>query len=125
MKLRGYAFCKNGMYLYEDSVDYDITDDTLSSLPFKDVFRIETELPDGTVTWDEYIGFDDTKSPKAVASLCSVFNLFQEDLLRDCLKNGLFGDYSYVGYDCLGNFDEVQSKKSPIVFVNEDPKDSD
>ena len=125
MKLRGYAFLKNGMYLYEDSVDYDITDDTLSGLPFKDVFRIGTELSDGTTTWDEYIGFDDTKSPRAVASLCSIFNLFQEDLLRDCLKNGLFGDYPYVGYDCLGNFDEVQSKKSPIVFVKEDPNDSD
>lgn len=125
MKIRGHAFCKNDMYFSEDDIDYDITDDTLSILPFKDLFRIESELPNGTVTWNEYIGFDDTKSPRAVDSLCSVFNLFQENLFRDCLKNGLFEDYPYVGYDYFENFDEVQRKNSPIVFIKEDPNDSD
>ena len=125
MKIRGHAFFKNDMYFSEDDIDYDITDDTLSNLPFKDLFRIESELPNGTVTWNEYIGFDDTKSSRAVTSLCSVFNLFQENLFRDCLKNGLFEDYPYVGYDCFENFDEVQRKNSPIVFIKEDPNDSD
>ena len=125
MKVKRHVFRDNDGYLYEDDVNCDSIDDTLSNLPFKDVFRIETKLPDGTVIGSDYVGFDSTKSPRAVASLCSIFNLFQEDLLRDCLKNGLFGDYPYVGYDCLGNFDEVQSKKSPIVFVKEDPNDSD
>ena len=123
MKMRGYIFCDNG-YL-EDDVNCDSIDDTLSSLPFKDVFRIETKLSNGTVIGNDYVGFDSTKSPRAVDSLCSVSNLFQDDLFRDCLNNGLFGDYPYVDFDCFENFAEVQSKTSPVVIVREDPNDSD
>lgn len=125
MKVKRHVFSENGGYLYEDDVNCDSIDDTLSNLPFKDVFRIETELSNGTVIGSDYVGFDSTKSPRAVDSLCSVFNLFQDDLFRDCLNNGLFGDYPYVDFDCFENFAEVQNKISTVVFVREDHSDSD